>query len=520
MEIIFNKSDESMSKNQKKIDVLHYDLFFDLYPEEKFIRADAKLTVHIIDKTLNAIELNFYENFVIHSVTLNGKEAKYKRTDERFIIDYFPSIPDTVLLGISYEGTPERAGLAGFVFGNINDHSLVYTLSEPNFASSWFPCKDFPNDKALLDIKITNDSSQISVSNGILVGIKTERNRRTYHWKTVYPISTYLIAIYSSDYSNFSDTYISQDRLDTMSIDYYVLTENLSNAKIDFSEHVEMMNFFSEKFGEYPFVQEKYGVAEFLWRPGAMEHQTITGISSNMIGGKKLFTDILAHELAHQWWGDAVGIKTWNDIWLNEGFSTYSEALFFEYRSGKSALQSTMRSKFQGNFNGTLSRPGSFIFNRTVYDKGAWVLHMLRWQVGDEKFFEILRRYYQEYKYLNTSTEEFKAICESISGSYLDKFFDQWINGEGVIKIEYEWTAISGVTELTLNQVQSEYDTYHFPIEVQLDFEDGKNERHKLNIESRTTFFRIDHEGITDNVILDPDSWLLADFIEKVNTNE
>ena len=186
-------------------------------------------------------------------------------------------------------------------------------------------------------MKITNDTSMISVSNGILIGEEINDSRKTYHWKTLYPISTYLIALYSSDYSTFGDQYISQDGKDTMLINYYVLPDKLEKAKIDFSEHVEILNFFANTFGEYPFIEEKYGVAEFLWSSGAMENQTSTGVASSLIGGKKLFLDFYVHELAHHWWGHAISPKSWKDIWLNEGFSSYSEALYFEHKGGDGA---------------------------------------------------------------------------------------------------------------------------------------------------------------------------------------
>ena len=138
------------------------------------------------------------------------------------------------------------------------------------------------------------------------------------------------------------------------------------------------------------------------------------------------FRDTYVHELSHHWWGNSVGPKTWNDIWLNEGFATYSEALYAEAKHGKDALKSKMQSKFSDNFRGTLYAPNN-LFGETVYDKGAWVLHMLRFEIGDSSFFKSLHKYYDLYKYSNASVEDFKAVCENVSGMSLDKFFDQWV---------------------------------------------------------------------------------------------
>ena len=506
--------EDYISSNQYKIDIHKYELFFNLYPEEKMFIAKAILTGEVNDLSLQTIDINFYDNFEITRLTLNDVETEYENDDKRLSIPFNPNFGPEYKLGVEYQGTPEKTGLAGFVFGKLNGVSLVYNLSEPNYASSWFPCNDIPFDKTTMEIHITNDSGMVSVSNGVLVDITTEGGRRTYHWKTEYPISTYLVSVYSSDYEFFSDQYISLDKQDTMKVEYYILPDKLENAKNDFSNQVKMIEVFAELFGEYPFIKEKYGIAEFLWSFGAMEHQTITGVSSNMIGGNKFFEDTFAHELAHQWWGNAVGPKNWNDIWLNEGFSTYSEALYYEAIAGKEALQSTMLSKYSDDFSRTLADPGSFLFTRTVYDKGAWVLHMLRWEVGDSSFFKILRTYYETYKYSNASTLDFKNICEEVSGTNLDKFFDQWMLGEGEIELEHKTVTDSTgedyLTKVYLEQVQDEYDEFHFPLELEIKFKDGSNEFGRHYIASKDTVLKIRSDKSPDYVVLDPNSWLLA----------
>lgn len=516
-------SDSDFSAEQKKIDILHYDLFFDLFPKEKYFDATTVIKGLINDEGIDRIELNFYDTYDISSVKLNGKENKFQNVDKLLILTITePLQSDTFKLEIVYSGSPKKVGFSGFAFGEINDRSLVYTLCEPDYASSWFPCNDYPSDKALLDIRIRNDSSQVSVSNGNLVDIVNEAGRRTYHWQTNYPISTYLIAIYSSTYEHFSESYISLDGQDTMAIDYYVLPEDLENSKLDFKQHPDMIRFFAETFGEYPFIKEKYGVAEFLWQLGAMEHQTITGVASNMVTGKDLYLDTYVHELAHQWWGDAVGPKSWKDIWLNEGFSSYCEALFFEFRSGKSALQSTMLSKKSDNFPGKLSKPGAFLFTRTVYDKGAWVLHMLRGELGDKIFFNILREYFETYKYSNASTKDFIKICENVSNKNLSKFFNQWMNGTGMIEVEYEWEIEKSnngyKTNLSVEQVQSSYDEYYFPLEVLLKYKNHKSERFKYDIKSFDSRIEISSSEMPIDVVLDPDSWLLMKST-RINDN-
>lgn len=501
-------------EDQHKINILHYYLSVDLHPGKKLLKGDATICGVILDKNLNQIDLNFYDNMKISSLKLNGERADFKTDQYHLFIPLSSVRKDTFNLNIKYSGTPKREGFSSFVFGEINGQSCVYNLNEPSYASTWFPCNDMPSDKALLDMKITNDSSEVSVSNGKLISVTTNGLRRTYYWKTVYPLSSYLICLYSSDYVNFSDKYISRDKKDTMSIDYYAFPNQVDEAKIDFKEHPEMIKFFAGKFGEYPFIKEKYGVAEFLWQLGAMETQTITGVGFNFVGGKQFFNDVYAHELAHQWFGDAVGPETWKDIWLNEGFATYCEALYAEHKGGPGALRSSMMSKFRDNFGGTVYNPVS-MFGSTVYDKGAWVLHMLRKQVGDSIFFNILRTYFNDYKYKSASTKDFEEVCEKVSHTNLEKFFDEWIfKGTGIINLNYDWKAEDKssyfLVSINIDQTQSGYNTYDFPVDVKADLGSGASVLKTFFINKRRTEleFRTDKRPVT--ITLDPDNWLLA----------
>jgi len=512
-----NTPSNYISGNQYNTDILHYDLSFDLYPDKKMFVGKAEITGTFKDKYLPELDLNFYDNMKINYLTLNGEDVSYSHEGTRLSILFTEEVSDTFIVEIHYEGKPKRMGLSSFVFGEINGRSVIYNLSEPTFASTWYPCNDIPDDKALADIHITNDSIYTSVSNGVLIDEDIIDGRKTAHWKILYPISTYLISVYSSEYANFKDYYYSDITKDSLPLEYYVFPEHLENAKKDFEEHPQMMEFFANIFGEYPFMKEKYGVAEFLWQLGAMEHQTITGIGSNFISGRKFFTDIYVHELAHHWWGNAVGPKTWKDIWLNEGFATYSEALYYEHTAGLYALKSTMLSKYQDNFTGRLYDPDD-LFSQTIYDKGAWVLHMLRWEVGDSSFFRILRNYFEGYKYKSASTNDFKNVCEEVSGKDLTKFFDQWVyEGDDQIKMNIEW-AIESIKNNDINikidfrQFQDRYKEFHFPVELQFIDKNGKYENARFTINERKGVLFHELKFEPDSVVADPDYWLLADI--------
>ena len=503
-----------ISENQNKIDIIKYDLLIDISVPDKKITAEINITGLILDSSLNSIDLNFYDQLHITGLLLNGSEANYIHNKTTLSIPVIDFINDTFNLQINYDGKPKSFGPVGFVFGEVNKRSLVYTLNQPEYASTWLPCNDIPSDKAMLEIKIRNTKENISVSNGKLIEVIEDETHKTYHWKTYYPISTYLISIYSAPYEYFNDNLIIND--DTLAIKYYVMPEHLENARKDFAVHNDMIKYFSDTFGSYPFMKEKYGVAEFLWNFGAMEHQTITGIGYTFVSGNNFFRDIYAHELAHQWWGNAVGLKSWDDVWLNEGFATYSEALYNEHKFGKDALRSFMLSKFDENFSGTLYKPEKH-FGSMVYDKGAWVLHMLRYEVGDSIFFKILRTYFEQFKYSSASVYDFKDICELIAQKNLSGFFDQWVfTGDDQIKLEYSFDVTANNIHylLTINaeQVQTGYKEYHFPIEFKIIYEDGSEEILSTNINFRNQKSDFELMKKPVDLIPDPSNQLLANF--------
>lgn len=506
------------SGGQKILDVLYYDINIDLYPEQKIIKGDVIIKIAV--KGVEKIDLNLYDNFKLKAVKLNGMPIKYENIGTRLTLFPPEKLKDTCTAEIIYEGEPKNMGFGSFNFGEKDGKSFIYTMNEPVFASTWFPCNDIPSDKAIFDIKITNDSSKVSVSNGKLISVSVNGGRKTYHWRTLYPLATYLTALYSADYINYNEEYISSSKI-KMPVSYYVTREKAENSKFDFFIHKEAISILSKLFGEYPFIKEKYGVAEFLWNKGALENQTITGIGSVFISGMGLYKDLLVHELAHSWWGNAVGLKDWKDIWLNEGFATYSTALYYEALTDKRALFSTMRT-FSGDFSkSALYNPSQDLFSRLIYNKGAWTLHMLRKEAGDSSFFKILRKYYNDFKYKNASTEDFKSVCESVLKRNMSSFFNQWVyKGKGIIEAEYDFAVSqSGAGEnnvkLNLTQIQKGWPVYAFAIDLKLISADGAAEVKTVYVTKKESHFELKTGLLPKEIIPDPDGWLLAKFKKK-----
>ncbi len=410
-------------------------------------------------------------------------------------------------VSVSYRGQPESGGFGAFTFREHAGAPIIASLSEPYYARLWWPCKDTPADKAdSVQVDLTVPDNLTAVSNGTLENVQTGNGLKTFSWKERYPITTYLVSVAVSNYAEFGETFTFAGGT-TMPIRHYVYPENLAQAQAQLADTRDMLAFFNWAFGDYPFKREKYGHAQFAWG-GGMEHQTITSAGSFGDG-------LVAHEMAHQWFGDLITMKSWQDIWLNEGFATYSEALYFEHRDGSAAYQNYMTNMSNGiPSTGSVfvrdTTSVSTIFNSgLVYRKGAWVLHMLRYVSGDSAFFRLLRTYVADsrYRFGNATTEDFKNLAEQVSGKELDWFFEQWIYREGRPELRYAWKSQGAQLTLRLQQTQSG-DGYRLPLEV-------------AAIAGTDTFrFAFEHNGgcqeyvfatsqPVERLVIDPDNWVL-----------
>jgi aminopeptidase N len=354
-------------------------------------------------------------------------------------------------VSVSYRGQPQSGGFGAFTFNTHSGAPIIASLSEPYYARLWWLCKDTPTDKAdSVQVDLIVPDNLMGVSNGKLENVQSANGWKTFSWKERYPITTYLVSIAVSNYAEFGETFTFSDGT-TMPIRHYVYPENLASAQVQLADTRDMLAFFSRTFGDYAFKKEKYGHAQFAWG-GGMEHQTITSV-----GG---FSDgLISHEMTHQWFGDLITMKSWQDIWLNEGFASYGEALFVENRDGKAAYRNYI-ARFDHSHSGS-------IFHSTVYHKGAWVLHMLRHVIGDSTFFRLLRNYVADsrYRFGTATTDDFKNLAESISGQELDWSFEQWVYREGRPSMRYAWKWENGQLIFRLQQIQGG-DPYHLPLDL------------------------------------------------------
>jgi hypothetical protein len=484
-------------------------------------------------------------NFVISSCTVNGTAAavsappanSYART---ITLPRPYALNEEFDVRIVYAGPAVSRGFGSIAFTTQNGQAggvpIVSTLSEAYYAATWWPIKDGDvfqpgdnADKSTGRISITAPSQFRSVANGILEGVDVNPNGSSnmtrYRWRTAYPTSTYLWAFSTSQYNTWTQTYtypLPGGGTGTMPVEFNIYPSSDTPANRAAWELVlPMLEVFRPLFGEYPFINEKYGIYQFPFG-GGMEHQTNSGQGTFNEG-------VTAHELAHQWWGDMITCKTWNDIWLNEGFASYSEALWRERRPGNAgldSLQSFMNSRRPASLNGSVyvyaTNDMNRIFSSTFsYNKGSWVLHTLRHTLGDQAFFATLAAYRAQYAGSAATTDQFRAVAESVSGQSLESFFDALVYGIGAptYVAGIEPVTIDGTrwVRVSLQQTQDtswgDAGTFRLPITLRLTTASSSRD-HRVSNTARTQHYllpAVPGSDTTSGITIDPRDWILKE---------
>lgn len=495
-------------------DVYYYDLDFNVDVDNRILYGKVEIHLHSRIANLESIWVDLSSDLTVDRIYLNG--ADFQRAGDLINITLDGSYTDneSVKIGIEYHGQPTANGFQAFLFSTQNQVlvggiPMISTLSEPYGARTWWPCKDVPTDKAdSVRIGITVDDNLTAVANGLLTA-ETDNGdgTKTWIWEHKYPITSYLVSLAITEYDYWSEMYHFADG-DSMPLEYWMYPSYVNKSNVArWNLTSNMMTIFNEAYGKYPFSKEKYGMAQFGWG-GAMEHQTCSSMGSS---GEAT----IAHELAHQWWGDLVTCSDFHHIWINEGFATYSEALYEGAKNGEAAYHATMAAK-DWDYTGSIYRNDTTevwsIFNYIVYGKGAWTLHMLRHVVGEEDFFNILAQYRKTFDYSHASTEDFQGVAELVYGQDLEWFFNQWIYGTGKPNYQWYWqnsSNTSGLNEVTvrIDQVQDNMPTFKMPIDL---FFKGEGQDTTIVVwnSARSETYTVQLDFTPSFAELDPVSWI------------
>lgn len=441
-------------------------------PAVNFIEGCVVSYFYAEQNGLTQITFDCSSALTVDSIIGHQQSLTFSRSGDLLEINLLSTLAagDIDSLAIYYHGAPVATGNGSFTQSTHNGHPVIWTLSEPYGAMDWWPCRQNVADKIdSMDIFCSIPIGNRCGSNGRLISIDTAFSQCTYHWKTIYPIAPYLVAIAVTNYQEDTSSVILQNG-DVLPIVNYVYPENTSLSLSGLSVTSQLVSFFDSLLTTYPFSKEKYGHAEFGWG-GGMEHQTMTFLGS-------FGFEIVAHELAHQWFGDKISCGTWEDIWLNEGFATFISGLAIE-RYNSSELYSWKYAAVKNITsipNGTVicsdTSSLSRIFDgRLSYRKGSYVLEMLRWKLGDQIFFQGLRNYLlnANVAYSYAATNDLQSDLEAAAGISLAQFFDEWVYKEGFPSYRIEWSGGSENVHLKISQSTSDASVpfFHIPIELQ-----------------------------------------------------
>jgi len=484
------------------------------------VTADSMATyVFELDSLITLDSAKF--NGISVSVVRIGDVRKINLTSALHAGTYFTA-------EIYYHGIPPAAG--GFFTAlthTVSTHgtNMVFSLSDPYAAKNWWPSKQCIDDKIdTVDMFVTVPSGVVDGSNGVLVNVDTTSTPGfwKYHWQTHYPIDYYLISITIARYVEDRSFLHFTGSTDSMLIQNFFMDTATFNPtyKINFDSIGQIINYFSSLFGRYPFWQEKYGVC-YTTLGGGMEHQTMTTIGVPN-------TYIIAHELCHQWFGDHVTYATWGDVWLSEGFATFSEQLFYTHFWGpaaglahRKALNNSAMSPACGSVYVTDTSGPSTIFSTTyVYDKAQAVVNMLRYIApADSLFFTVLKTYQQHFAFGNASTSDLKHIADSVYSMNLDTFFNQWIYGQGYPSYKIWWDQVGSTVYVKLVQIAScpsVTPLFRTPLELQLHGASADTIVKVYNYLD-TQVFTFNWAQTMDSVMLNPDVWTLCKLIGTVH---
>ena len=493
------------------LDALVYNISVNVGETGDEITAETVIVFITRGSNVREVALDF-PGLTVDAVTEDDRPAKYERRDGRLFVTLNKARPPlaTFSVGVKYHGAPTD----GLYFKrNRHGDRTVFADNWPDRARHWFPAIDHPYDKAEVEFSVTAPARYDVVANGHLVETRSLQNgTRLWHWDEDVPIPVYCMVFGATEFS-----VIDAGGWEGARLLHYLYPKDRELGLRAHGRALRMLEFYSGLVGPYPY--EKLALVQSSTRFGGMENSSSIFFDEQAYDGSGRLEGTVAHEIAHQWFGDSVTEADWHDLWLSEGFATYFGALFFERADGREKFLRLMladRERYMKD-DAAVARPVHDpavrdlfkLLNRNNYQKGAWVLHMLRRLLGDEKFFAGVRDYYRTYRDANALTEDFRRVMELHAGRPLDWFFRQWIYEPGFPAYEaaWRWDEAAKTLRLRVRQTQAGV-AFRMPLDVE--FRGGDEARREtIEVKEREQSFDFKLERRPREVAIDPDEWVL-----------
>jgi aminopeptidase N len=408
-------------------DAQHYTLDLDVDVKANVITSTETLAARAA-QDLSAFNLDL-RGFTINRIAVDGVAATYQRAGGELTVD----LPEPLRAGdaftttMTYTGTPSTVvpEALQIATGWQRSDTGLFVMGEPSGAEGWYAVNDHPCDKATYTFNVTVPKPYIVAANGVLVDTRDNGATQTYRWEMREPMASYLATVDIDDF-----VVQTVDGPNGLPIRNYFPRAIAAQAEKTFAHMADMIAFFNTRFGPYPFDAYGASVANSDLNY-ALASQTLSLFGRSLVRDSSYPDPVVAHELSHQWFGDSVSLRQWQDIWLNEGFATYAEVLWAEHVDGPAGRDAYVRNLYRQVTDRTYPPPGKppadNLFNRGVYLRGGLTLHALRLKVGDDTFFRILQTYTARYRYGNAGTADFIAVAQEVSGQDLQAFFDSWL---------------------------------------------------------------------------------------------
>ncbi len=503
-----------------RVDVLGYVFSLELDDASDEIRGQADIKIHFTEAGVESITLDLVGDgrgggMSVESVTLGGAELDHQHDQDRLqVLLPHPSVGgDTMTLRVVYRGVP----VDGLIIGsNKYGERTFFGDNWPNRAHHWLPTVDHVSDKALVDFIVTAPNHYQVVANGRLVE-KTDlpQGRRRTHWSCAVPLPPKVMVIGAA---RFAVQHLAP--VNGIPVQSWVYPQDREAGFFDFKQARDVLAFFDARIGEYPY--SKLANVQSTTRYGGMENAGNIFYNERAIRGDGSNEGLIAHEIAHQWFGDSVTEADWHHVWLSEGFATYFTALYLEHAHGRAALVEQMLAARQTVLRYHQQAPHSpvidesitdlnALLNRNSYQKGGWVLHMLRREVGDEVFWKGIRAYYRRYGDRNALSSDFRRVMEREAGRKLEWFFRQWLStpGQPAIRGAWHYNATDGELIITIEQVQPGEALFRATLDIGIELPDGGSRLETLLLHERRHEMRIALPAAPSEVTLDPQTWLL-----------